>query len=151
MGSPRSAPLRQAENDRAIAQAATCGLNTERKAKLLQIKAESELLEVTLLEGGRGAPPSIAAGAGAAASANGLPGAGLAMGGGQGLEHPAQPSGAESAEPAIAAEDGAGEERLPPRGNFRKCCNVCRGDYVEPHHFYHQLCPQCAEFNLEKR
>lgn len=28
---------------------------------------------------------------------------------------------------------------------------MCRGEYVDQHHFYHQLCPRCAELNWEKR
>ncbi|CAE7634551.1 unnamed protein product [Symbiodinium pilosum] len=28
---------------------------------------------------------------------------------------------------------------------------MCRGQYLEHHHFYHQLCPRCAEHNWEKR
>ncbi|CAJ1375157.1 unnamed protein product [Effrenium voratum] len=30
-------------------------------------------------------------------------------------------------------------------------CNMCRGEYIDHHHFYHQLCPRCAEHNWEKR
>ncbi len=30
-------------------------------------------------------------------------------------------------------------------------CYVCKQDYATVHHFYDQLCPPCAEFNLRKR
>ncbi|MEO6866266.1 MAG: SDR family oxidoreductase [Gemmatimonadaceae bacterium] len=30
-------------------------------------------------------------------------------------------------------------------------CYICKKDYSAIHHFYDQLCPQCAEFNLAKR
>ena len=32
-----------------------------------------------------------------------------------------------------------------------KSCYVCKDPYFELHHFYHQLCPKCAEFNWDKR
>ena len=43
--------------------------------------------------------------------------------------------------------------KLPPQGDLRRICNVCRGDCTElPRHpFYHQLCPRCGDFNYEKR
>eukprot|EP00931_Biecheleriopsis_adriatica_P089412 TRINITY_DN63550_c0_g1_i1.p1 TRINITY_DN63550_c0_g1~~TRINITY_DN63550_c0_g1_i1.p1 ORF type:complete len:570 (-),score=128.78 TRINITY_DN63550_c0_g1_i1:31-1740(-) len=42
-------------------------------------------------------------------------------------------------------------EDLPPRDDFYAHCNICRADYTEDHHFYHQLCPECAKLNWEKR
>ncbi|MCA9736659.1 MAG: SDR family oxidoreductase, partial [Gemmatimonadetes bacterium] len=33
----------------------------------------------------------------------------------------------------------------------RTHCYVCKQDYSEIHHFYDQLCPECAEFNFRKR
>ncbi len=30
-------------------------------------------------------------------------------------------------------------------------CYVCKQDYTTIHHFYDQLCPDCAEFNFQKR
>lgn len=30
-------------------------------------------------------------------------------------------------------------------------CYVCKRDYTRLHHFYDQLCPECAEFNFAKR
>ncbi|MEO5989134.1 MAG: SDR family oxidoreductase [Candidatus Eisenbacteria bacterium] len=33
----------------------------------------------------------------------------------------------------------------------RQNCYVCKQDFTQMHHFYDQLCPACAEFNLAKR
>jgi NAD(P)-dependent dehydrogenase (short-subunit alcohol dehydrogenase family) len=33
----------------------------------------------------------------------------------------------------------------------RMNCYVCKKDYLELHHFYDQLCPECAKLNFEKR
>jgi len=46
-----------------------------------------------------------------------------------------------------------GTSRLPPPGDFRRICNVCRGDCTHQarHDFYHQLCLRCAELNWTKR
>ncbi len=33
----------------------------------------------------------------------------------------------------------------------RQHCYVCKGKYSTIHHFYDQLCPECAEFNFVKR
>src|SRR3546814_20371657 len=30
-------------------------------------------------------------------------------------------------------------------------CYVCKQKYTRVHHFYDQLCPECAEFNFAKR
>eukprot|EP00928_Gymnodinium_smaydae_P027566 TRINITY_DN21282_c0_g6_i1.p1 TRINITY_DN21282_c0_g6~~TRINITY_DN21282_c0_g6_i1.p1 ORF type:complete len:577 (+),score=86.05 TRINITY_DN21282_c0_g6_i1:47-1777(+) len=38
-----------------------------------------------------------------------------------------------------------------PRDSLYYACNMCRGEYMEQHHFYHQLCPRCAELNWQKR
>jgi NAD(P)-dependent dehydrogenase (short-subunit alcohol dehydrogenase family) len=32
-----------------------------------------------------------------------------------------------------------------------QCCYVCKRDYVEIHHFYDQLCLECADLNFKKR
>ena len=32
-----------------------------------------------------------------------------------------------------------------------RSCYVCKDPYFELHHFYHQLCPKCAEYNWGKR
>jgi len=44
------------------------------------------------------------------------------------------------------AHDPRMRESLDPRN-----CYVCKRDYSELHHFYDQLCPQCAAFNFAKR
>ena len=38
-----------------------------------------------------------------------------------------------------------------PVGSFRRHCGVCKGAYNQVHHFYHRLCPECAEENYAKR
>ena len=38
-----------------------------------------------------------------------------------------------------------------PVGSFRRHCNVCKVPFGRVHHFYHQLCPPCAELNYAKR
>lgn len=60
---------------------------------------------------------------------------------------------------ADLAEEHSGEAPLEdidrmlkaPVDSFYSNCNMCRGQYIEHHHFYHQLCPGCAEHNWEKR
>jgi len=36
------------------------------------------------------------------------------------------------------------------QGKGRKCY-VCKERFYEVHHFYHTMCPECAEYNYEKR
>ncbi len=50
----------------------------------------------------------------------------------------------------FTTEDVTGEPEIPAEFDARHCY-VCKGDYSEIHHFYDQLCPTCAEFNLAKR
>ena len=40
-----------------------------------------------------------------------------------------------------------------PRGHVseRRHCYVCKANYTQIHHFYDQLCPDCADFNFGKR
>jgi NAD(P)-dependent dehydrogenase (short-subunit alcohol dehydrogenase family) len=49
--------------------------------------------------------------------------------------------GAEAAAPAVAPEPDPVEH----------CCYVCKQRYTVIHHFYDQLCPECAAFNFAKR
>lgn len=35
--------------------------------------------------------------------------------------------------------------------NNRKLCHICHASYNRLHHFYDQLCPDCADFNYSKR
>ena len=159
----------QAEHDKRVASAEGCGLNEKRKAQLALIKAEcaAEAATPGLLTAGasshcftevefladaparlrvrisvRGlaslpwlAPDIAAAAAANAATAHSTAGA----------------CGGASSASGAANDDGGVSGPLPPKGNFRNCCNVCRGWYYERHAFYHQLCHRCAEHNLEKR
>jgi NAD(P)-dependent dehydrogenase (short-subunit alcohol dehydrogenase family) len=58
--------------------------------------------------------------------------------------------------PALAAP-GASEvadvrvEDTPRAALEAQNCYVCKRDYTVLHHFYDQLCPECAEFNFAKR
>ena len=63
-------------------------------------------------------------------------------------------------EPGGPAAGGAAARRLggsAPAGepggatDERRHCYVCKRDYYELHHFYDQLCPECAAFNWFKR
>ena len=50
------------------------------------------------------------------------------------------PPDRDEAPPAIAAASEAG-----------RCCYVCKQTYTQLHHFYDQLCPDCAALNYAKR
>ena len=41
------------------------------------------------------------------------------------------------------------DARLPPDGGQH--CYICKCGYTELHHFYDQMCPECAAFNFAKR
>ena len=41
--------------------------------------------------------------------------------------------------------------RVPGTAAEPQHCYVCKRKYTEIHHFYDQLCPECAEFNFAKR
>jgi NAD(P)-dependent dehydrogenase (short-subunit alcohol dehydrogenase family) len=53
-------------------------------------------------------------------------------------------AGSGGRERAGAGEPGAATDE-------RRHCYVCKQDYYELHHFYDQLCPECAAFNWFKR
>jgi NAD(P)-dependent dehydrogenase (short-subunit alcohol dehydrogenase family) len=38
-----------------------------------------------------------------------------------------------------------------PRTSELQHCYICKRKYTDVHHFYDQLCPECAEFNFRKR
>ena len=38
-----------------------------------------------------------------------------------------------------------------PHAEELQHCYICKEKYIEVHHFYDQLCPECAEFNFRKR
>jgi NAD(P)-dependent dehydrogenase (short-subunit alcohol dehydrogenase family) len=48
--------------------------------------------------------------------------------------------------PEDVTEDPAATESVQSQN-----CYVCKRDYSEIHHFYDQMCPECAEFNWKKR
>ena len=39
----------------------------------------------------------------------------------------------------------------PRKGDVKRTRPPLPGQYLEHHHFYHQLCPRCAEHNWQKR
>lgn len=47
---------------------------------------------------------------------------------------------------AATVDDPAFREAVDPHH-----CYVCKQDYTRIHHFYDQLCPECADFNYAKR
>jgi NAD(P)-dependent dehydrogenase (short-subunit alcohol dehydrogenase family) len=62
---------------------------------------------------------------------------------------------------AVVVDNAAPRAELPsttselksayPKGSFRRVCNICKRRFDGVHHFYHQLCPACGEFNYTKR
>lgn len=42
-------------------------------------------------------------------------------------------------------------EEDTPHYHYRKTCYICKQAYTQIHHFYHLLCPDCAELNYQKR
>lgn len=45
----------------------------------------------------------------------------------------------------VASTDNYGKLNSPQN------CYVCKAEYLDVHHFYDSMCPQCAEFNYKKR
>ncbi|CAE7205184.1 unnamed protein product, partial [Symbiodinium necroappetens] len=118
------------EHDKRRQKAETCGMNLRRKADLAAIKAESALPDSL----------AIADGCTAEEQAAGPP----KLDGEAGLDQN------RTAEAGIVQEE---VHRLlnVPADSLYSNCNMCRGQYLEHHHFYHQLCPRCAEHNWQKR
>lgn len=54
-------------------------------------------------------------------------------------------------EPTGSGLDALRQAASLPAGSFRRVCGVCKKAYEEVHHFYHRLCPKCAELNYAKR
>jgi NAD(P)-dependent dehydrogenase (short-subunit alcohol dehydrogenase family) len=64
-------------------------------------------------------------------------------------------------EPVFTTENVSAPEGFEPHdihgdAGFREVaetqnCYICKRDYSAVHHFYDQLCPECAEFNFAKR
>ncbi len=60
------------------------------------------------------------------------------------------------ATPRLFAPAGFEQREVADDPEFREAvetqnCYVCKRDYTALHHFYDQLCPECAEFNFAKR
>jgi NAD(P)-dependent dehydrogenase (short-subunit alcohol dehydrogenase family) len=51
----------------------------------------------------------------------------------------------------LPAGAAASEPAAPPRVDEQLHCYVCKVKYTVIHHFYDQLCPECAAFNFSKR
>lgn len=134
------------EHDARRKKAETCGMNLRRKADLAAIKAESAMLETDVLNitdadvTGYGEEPTMVDKRTTCGDA-----------GTEVSNHDTA-----SVRHIKASGDDAGTIDFgsilnAPRDSFYSHCNMCRGEYLEHHHFYHQLCPRCAEHNWEKR
>ena len=53
--------------------------------------------------------------------------------------------------PADFAQETVEDERESLHAPETLNCYVCKKDYTELHHFYDQMCPECAAFNYAKR
>jgi len=58
--------------------------------------------------------------------------------------------------PSLFAPTDFEQQDVTGEGHFREAlepqnCYICKRDYSALHHFYDQLCPECAEFNYAKR
>jgi NAD(P)-dependent dehydrogenase (short-subunit alcohol dehydrogenase family) len=51
----------------------------------------------------------------------------------------------------FAAHDAEGDEPESPQAGELQHCYVCKQKYTAIHHFYDQMCADCAEFNFAKR
>jgi len=54
-------------------------------------------------------------------------------------------------EAAASTPPTAETSEPPPIGSFRRYCNTCKVPFDDAHHFYHALCPPCADLNWSKR
>eukprot|EP00929_Paragymnodinium_shiwhaense_P009252 TRINITY_DN113347_c0_g1_i1.p1 TRINITY_DN113347_c0_g1~~TRINITY_DN113347_c0_g1_i1.p1 ORF type:complete len:596 (+),score=187.48 TRINITY_DN113347_c0_g1_i1:121-1908(+) len=129
------------EHEQRKEKAQTCGMNLARKAQLEKIKAECAAPAMAALPAVPLAPALADAATGEAEMA---------------AEEVAEPADEDSQVCQPGAAPTRRQERrevagLPPKDDFYYRCNMCRGEYLEAHHFYHQLCPRCAELNWEKR
>jgi NAD(P)-dependent dehydrogenase (short-subunit alcohol dehydrogenase family) len=57
------------------------------------------------------------------------------------------------APPTFDGHDDDAPEEAPPHRDAGETqnCYICKRDYTTVHHFYDQLCPECAELNYRKR
>lgn len=55
--------------------------------------------------------------------------------------------------PNVSAPDPRAHDEAPPgkTAHLNRHCYTCKRDYTVLHHFYDQLCPECAELNYRKR
>ncbi len=51
----------------------------------------------------------------------------------------------------LPTEDESPPPTTPLDDGNQRHCYVCKQDYSAVHHFYDQMCPECAEFNYAKR
>ena len=165
--------LIRGEHRRERIDANECGLNTARKATLEQIKQECAALalegqdELTrIMDAGDAAShcPNVGVELSVVGSVVGVQ---LRFSAGDATMMTAGAATATNDAAAAAAREGASLTDLcgrrivealpgsapPPPGDFRRICNVCRGDcsHQPRHHFYHQLCLHCGDHNLTKR
>ena len=175
--------LVRGEHRRERIQASECGLNAARKLQLEMIKAECAehaTPRITSLDADTAAVATIGLAAASACSvhvalrfdgdgpAPSPPCYGVASGLGGGHGHvdghndvdekeawpsEQEPRSQQEQPPPSQQQPVPPPTRLPPQGDLRRICNVCRGDYTSlPRHpFYHQLCPRCGDLNWEKR
>ena len=130
----------RADHEAARLEAETCGINAERKEALAAIVAECAEAEgmprLTSVEGSPHEERSL------------LQHAHTQHEHGQQQQQQQQEQQRQSQEEAgreaeaeaeAEADEAVAEAKLPLPGDFRLVCNMCRGRYLERHHFYHHL------------
>lgn len=132
-----------------------CGLNAARKATLEQIKQECAALRLesggglcALMDSSQSITVQLSLSVAPHDGRTPVVRAALHTADGQASPMPCQTTDLRG-----DVIDELPESTVPPIGDFRRICNVCRGDCTHQarHEFYHQLCIKCAELNLEKR
>ena len=166
----------RAEHDKRVSAAAACGINKKREERMKGIEAAAKVTHQERLAAaaGGGAPLLLEADAVAETgeAADKAAGEEVAVGahkvdGGEVDGGAIDANDAKEAKESVDAKEGATNEivtdeeaaftaRLEetsslPVGSFKRHCGVCNSPYDDIHHFYHQLCPPCAELNYEKR
>ena len=122
----------RAEHEARCAQASSCGMNKQRQELRNAIEASRTTPALEL---------SCAAGTSDGAATSG-----------EGAATSGEGAAACTAEGRAAWLRQVQETAALPPGSFRApVCNTCRASFYEQHHFYHRLCPDCAEFNYAKR